>query len=226
MEKYRHIQHTLGVLVCFCQTYKQVSANVMTTRHLRQIVILFSFCGFLSCTSDDKKYNLAYPKYYDKYSFQQLTDTLFSDTLMVGLDVDGASNQRKWYADKISELLSDLKSDWKNPDSLFPLTSFDKIKISKSPWEFEQTLNNDQANRLLKIITDPTAFNWSETTSELEYVFEFYKDDKQVSSLELGADRSVFNPRPNWPSFKKMKFGHLKNSARQQINNLIDEITK
>lgn len=207
--------------------YLAVSANVMTTRYLGQIIILFSIStGLLSCIPDDKKYNLNYPRYYDKYSFQQLRDTLYSDTLLVGPDTDGGFSQRRWYADKISELLLDLKSDWQNPDSLFPLTKFDKIKITKSPWEFAQTLTNNQANRLLEIITDPTAFDWSETTYETEIVFEFLKDGKVVESLEFGAGRTVFMPSPKWPTFKKMKFGHLKAHAQRDLNILIDEVMK
>ena len=197
------------------------------TRHLRQIIIFFSiFIGFLSCISNDRKYDLNYPRYYDKYSFQQLRDTLYSDTLLVGPDPDGRFTERMWYADRISELISDLKSDWNNPDSLFPLTKFDKIKITKSPWEFAQTLTNDQANRLLEIITDPTAFTWSETTYETEIVFEFLKNGKVINSLEFGAGRSVFMPSPKWPTFKKMKFGCLKAHARQDLNILIDELMK
>jgi hypothetical protein len=131
-----------------------------------------------------------------------------------------------WYAERIAELLSDLKSDWQKPDSLFPLTKFDKIKITKRPWEFDQTLTNDQANRLLEIITDPVAFDWSETTYEVEIVFEFLLDGEVINSLELGGNRSVFMPFPNWPAFKKMKFGHLKEHAQHDLNILIDEIMK
>jgi hypothetical protein len=199
----------------------------MMARHLRQIIFFFSISiGFLSCISNEKKYDLNYPKYYDKYSFQQLRDTLYSDTLLVGPDTDGGFSQRMWYAGKISELLSDLKSDWQKPDSLFPLTKFDKIKITKSPWEFAQTLTNNQVNRLMEIITDPAAFDWSETTYETEIVFEFLKEGKVVNSLELGGGRSVLKPFPNWPAFKKMKFGHLKDHARQDLKLLIDELMK
>lgn len=199
----------------------------MTTKLLKQIIYFFSISiGFLSCIPGHKKYDLNYPKYYDKYSFQQLGDTLYSDTLLVGPDPEGGFSQRIWYTEKIAELLSDLKSDWQKPDSLFPLTKFDKIKITKSPWEFAQTLTNDQANRLLEIITDPAVFDWSETTYETEFVFEFELDGEVINSLELNGDRSVFMPSPHWPTFKKMKFGHLKDHAQQDLNILIDELMK
>lgn len=86
-----------------------------------------------SCNSDTRNYKLDYPKYYDIYTFNQLTDLLFADTLSVGLDIDSERTQRQWYTERINELINDLRDDWKKPDSLFPMKSFDKIKITQSP---------------------------------------------------------------------------------------------
>ena len=188
-------------------------------------ILIFIYCSICLLSCKNENYSLNYPKFYDKYSFDQLRDTLYSDTLFVGSDVDSGRTQIQWYTERISELLADLKSDWQIPDSLYPQRKFDKIKISHSPWEFDITLTNDQANRFLAIINDPVAFDWSETTSETEYISEFFLNGKVINTLSLGADQSVIQPSPGWPNFKKMKFGHLKRSSRNELYRLIDEIT-
>jgi hypothetical protein len=170
-----------------------------------------------------KKYNIKYSKYYDNYTFGQLKDSLFSDTLLVGLDVDSSGKQRQWYTDRVKELITDLKDDWGHSDSLYPLQKFDKIKVSKMPWEWDQTLTNEQANKLLKIITDPLSFDWSETTNDGEMVFEFYRNEQLVETFML-AGNSVINASLNWPNFKKMKFGHLKPEPQKQLLRLLKEI--
>jgi hypothetical protein len=187
---------------------------------------ILSFCIALTVITgscNGKKYDINYTKYYNNYSFDQLKDSLFSDTLMVGPDIDSSSKQRQWCTKRVKELITDLKDDWGHSDSLYPLQHFDKIKVSQRPWEWDQTLTNEQANQLLKIITDPLSFDWSETTDEGEILFEFYRNGNVVESFML-AGNAVITGNPRWPNFKKMKFGHLKPEPQKQLLRLAKEI--
>jgi hypothetical protein len=194
----------------------------MTTNKRFNILLILTALITSSCNSG--KYDLSYDKYYDNYTFDQLKDTLFSDTLMVGPDVDGRQTHRQWYTDRIQELINDLKDDWNNSDSLFPMKPFDKIKISKSPWEWSQTLTNKQANKLLKIVNNPVSFDWAETTNNTELIFEFYADGQVINTIELVSNHSVVKTWTSWPEFKKMKFGHLNSQAQHELNDLLKEI--
>jgi hypothetical protein len=119
----------------------------------------------------------------------------------VGRDVDSGRTQRQWYTDRIQQLVKDLQDDWQNPDSLFPMRRFDKIKIGQAPWEWQQTLTNDQANKLLKIITDPTSFDWGETTPDVGLDLEFYNGGSRIMAFTVGSDKSTIDPKVDWPQF-------------------------
>jgi hypothetical protein len=188
------------------------------------IIINLAIIALAIHSCNTNKYHLDYTKYYEKYTFKQLADSLYTDTLHVGLDVDSARTQRQWYTDRINELIKDLQDDWQKPDSLFPMRPFNKIKIAQSPWEWEQTLTNEQANKLLMIITDPTSFDWSETTSDGKFVFEFYDGGTNIMTFTTGSNNSTIETKTDWPQFKKMKFGHLTSSARKEFNQLLKEI--
>lgn len=188
------------------------------------IISVVTILALVAHSCNTNKYHLDYTKYYDKYTFMQLTDTLYADTLQVGLDVNGGRTQRRWYTGRIKELIKDLQDDWQKPDSLFPMRPFNKIKIVQSPWEWQQTLTNEQANKLLKIITDPTSFDWSETTPDVGLVLEFYEAGTKIMTVTVGSDNSTIETEADWPHFKKMKFGHLTSSAKQEFSQLLKDV--
>jgi hypothetical protein len=190
----------------------------MTTYQRFNLLIILA--ALLTGSCNHEKYDLSYDKYYDHYTFDQLKDTLFSDTVQVGRDVDSSRNQRQWYVSSIKELITDLSDDYGKPDSLYPMMPFDKIKVSKSPWEWSQALTNDEANKLLKIITNPLSFDWSKVNDDDGMLFEFYRNGQVVESFFTGADNS------RWPNCKKMKRGHLKREPKEQLSNLLKEIER
>ncbi len=191
-----------------------------------KIVTLFVFVLLFSCSSSSKKKDFKhnYTKYWDKYTDEQLMDTLYSDTLSVGSDVDGGVTARSFYKNTIKELISDLKDDNYKLDSLYPMTAFDKLIIKKIPFGFSKTLTNKQTTRFLEIINDPVSFNWSETTYEPEFQLEFYNDNESVAILTIGADRSIIKTVPDWPAYKKMKFGGLRKDSQKALIKLLNEI--
>lgn len=198
----------------------------MTTT--KQIIILTLTVLVASCGSqtDKKDYVHSYKKYWDKYTDQQLIDTLFSDTLNVGPDTEGGWTTREFYIKTTKELIADLQDDKKNIDSLYPMTAFDELTIKKLPLGLTKTFNNEQTTKLLEIINDPLSFDWAETTYEPEFKLDFFKDNKVVASLTIGADKSIIKTEPDWPTFKKMKFGSLKTMHRIELEKLLNEIEK
>jgi hypothetical protein len=80
--------------------------------------------------------------------------------------------------------------------------------------------------KFLEIINDPVSFDWAETTYEPEFQVDFLKNSKVVASLTIGADKSIIKTNPNWPNFKKMKFGNLKALQRKELQKIINEIDK
>src|SRR5690606_29618980 len=196
----------------------------MTTT--KQIIILTLTILVTSCGSrtdkEDFKHN--YTKYWDKYSEQQLIDTLYSDTLNVGPDTEGGWTTREFYINTTKQLIVDLKDDKNKVDSLYPMTAFDELTIKKLPLGFTKTLTNEQIAKFLEIINDPVSFDWAETTYEPEFQLEFFKDNKSVTSLTIGADKSIIKTDPDWPTFKKMKFGRLKSERHKDLIKLLSEI--
>ena len=178
------------------------------------MTVLVSSCGL---QKEKKKYEHKYVKYWDKYSEQQLIDTLFSDTLMVGPDTEGGWTTREFYINTTKELLVDLQDDINKVDSLYPMTEFDKLTIKKLPLGFTRTFSDEQTDKFLEIINDPVSFDWAETTYEPEYRIDFVKDHKIVASLTIGAGISVIKTNPDWPAFKKFKFGRLKTDLTQLL---------
>ena len=192
-------------------------------------IIIFTLTILLaSCSSrtDRKDFVHSYEKYWDKYTDQQLVDTLFSDTLDVGPDIEGGWTTREFYINTTKELIADLKDDKNKVDSLYPMTAFDELTIKKMPIGFSKTLTNQQTAKFLEIINNPVSFDWAETTYETEYKVEFLKNSKTVSILTIGADKSIIKTQPDWPDFKKMKFGRLKSEAYNEITKLLNEVEK
>lgn len=181
---------------------------------------------FAACSTRTNKQDFVhnYEKYWDKYTDQQLRDTLLSDTLPVGNDNEGEGTSRVFYISRINDLLDDLKDDQHSTDSLYPMTSFDELTIKKVPFGFSKTLTREQTSRLLEIINNPVSFNWSETTFEPKFQLDFRKEGKVVASLTIDSDQSIVMTEPNWPHFKKMKFGCLKPEAKQTLAELWNEI--
>ena len=189
----------------------------------KRIVVLILAILFISCSSqtERKDFEHNYTKYWDKYTERQLIDTLFSDTLLVGQDIDGRWTSREFYINKTIELLADLKDDKNKIDRLYPMTAFDKITIQKLPLGFKRTFTNKQANKFLEIINDPVSFGWSETTFEPKYRIDFFKSNKIVTTLTIDEDKWIIKTEHGWSDFKKMKFGALKSEPRNELQKLL-----
>ena len=185
------------------------------------MTILVASCGSLT---NKKDFEHSYEKYWDKYTEQQLTDSLYSDTLMVGPDTEGGWTTREFYINKTKEIIADLQDDKNKIDSLYPMTPFDELTIKKLPLGFKKTFTNEQTTKFLEIINDPVSFDWAETTYEPEFQLDFCKDNKVVASLTIGADKSIIKTKPDWPTFKKMKFGRLKSERHSDLIKLLTEI--
>lgn len=179
-----------------------------------------------SCTSrtEKKEFEHNYLKFWDKYTDQQLFDTLFSDTLNVAADSEGGWTTREFYIKTSKELIADLQDDKNKIDSLYPMAAFDELTIEKLPLGFRKTLSYDQTTKFLEIINDPVSFDWAETTYEPEFQVDFLKNSKVVASLTIGADKSVIKTNPDWPNFKKFKFGRLKGDRQNDLTKLLNDV--
>lgn len=195
-------------------------------RTVKRIVLLIFTILLFSCSlkKEQEDFTHHYVKYWDKYTKQQLIDTLFSDTLIVGMDTEGGWTTRKFYSDKTKALIADLQDDSNKTDSLFPMMAFDALTIRKIPFGFKKTFTKAQTEKFLEIINDPVSFNWSETTYDPEFQVDFLKDNKVVRSLTIGADRSIVKPESDWPDFKKMKFGRLKSEPYNAMKKVLDDV--
>lgn len=184
------------------------------------IAILLTAC---QTNSDKKDCEHDYVRYWNRYTTEQLVDNLYADTLIIGPDIEGEYTNHRFYIDKTSELLQDLRDDLNKTDSLYPQTAFDELTIKKLPFGNKQTFTNEQLNRFLAVINDPTSFDWSETTYEPGYRLNFLSQSQVVASLTIGADFGVIKTESSWPAFKKMKFGSLKQNKRTELLELIGE---
>lgn len=187
---------------------------------MRQIILLILTILVVSCGSKQEKKDFVhnYKKYWDKYTEQELIDTLYSDTLMVGPDIEGNCSSRVFYINTTKALIADLQDDKGKVDSLYPMKAFDELTIRKLPLGFNKTFTYEQIARFLEILNDPVSFDWAETTYEPEYRVNFLNNNKVVATLTIGADKSVIKTEPDWPNFKKMKFGRIK---PERYNDLI-----
>ena len=204
-----------------------VTANVKMTP-MKHIIIWTLAILVASCSSrtDKKDFEHNYEKYWDKYTDQQLIDTLLSDTLNVGPDTEGGWTTREFYINTTKQLITDLQDDKNKIDSLYPMTPFDELTIKRFPLGFQKTFTEEQTTIFLEIINDPVSFNWTETTCEPEFQLDFFKDYKVVASLTIGADKSVIKTNPDWPNFKKFKFGRLKSEAYNRMTKLLNDNSK
>jgi hypothetical protein len=194
----------------------------------KQMILLILVFLVASCASQTEKneFEHNYVKYWDNYPEQQLIDTLFSDTLLVGPETEGGWKTREFYINATKELIADLRDDQKIIDSLYPMTVFDELTIKKLPLGFEKTFTNEQTVKFLQIINDPVSFNWSETTYEPEYRIEFWKNEEVVATLTIGADNAIIKTEPKLPQFKKMKFGQLKTARQSELSMILNEVKK
>jgi len=186
------------------------------------LTICVSSCGL---KSDKKNFDHDYLTYWDKYSEQQLIDTLYSDTLKVGPDTEGGWTTRDFYKNTTQELINDLQKN--KADGLYPMTEFNEVKIEKLPFGFAKAFSNEQTKKFLEIINDPVSFDWGETTYEPEYRIDFLKDGKVVASLTIGIqDMAIVKTEPDWPELKRMKFGKIKSERYKDFVDIINEIEK
>lgn len=198
----------------------------MTTT--KQIIILTLTILVASCSprTDKNDFEHNYSKYWDKYTDQQLIDTLYTDTLNVGPDNEVGWTTREFYINTTKQLIADLQDDKNKIDSLYPITRFDELTIKKLPLGFKKTITVEETTKFLEIINNPVSFDWAETTYEPEFQVDFLKNSKVVASLTIGADKSIIKTNPDWPDFKKMKFGNLKALQRKELQKIINEIEK
>ena len=190
---------------------------------INRIIIVILTILLVSCTSwtNKKDFEHNYVKFWDKYTEQQLIDTLFSDTLMVGPDTEGGWTTREYYSNKIQELLADLNNDKYKTDRLYPMTAFDNLTVKKLPLGFKRTFSTEQTRKFLEIINDPVSFGWGETTYEPKYRVDFLKNNKIVATLTIDEDKWIIKTESNWQDFKKMKFGALKSEPRNELKKLL-----
>lgn len=179
-----------------------------------------------SCDSNSKnsRFEHDYPTYWEKYSDQQLIDSLYSDTLKIGLDSDGRNTSFRFYRQVISELIVDLQEDRKNKDSLYPKKPFDKVTIQTWPIGRIKQFNSKQISQFLEIINNPNSFDWSETTFETAYHVNFHMNNELVTTLSVNSVFSVVQPTQDWPKNKQFKFGGLKNTAKDELTKLVKQI--
>lgn len=189
------------------------------------IYILFITTIIEGCSPQPKKpYQHDYIKFYEKYEQSLLIDSLYSDTLSIGTDSEGNRTITPFYISKIEELIADLKDDWNEIDSLYPGVEFDEISIQKIPIGNKYSLDKKRMDRLLSIVNNPTNFNWSESTDSPGFVVGFNRNGERISSFLISDDFAEVYPFPDWPKFKKMKFGALKCNAQKELHNLFIEI--
>ena len=185
------------------------------------MTILVASCG---SRTDKKDFEHNYSKYWDKYTEQQLIDTLFSDTLNVGPDTEGGWTAREFYINTTNELITDMQDHKNKIDSLYPKSAFDEVTIKKLPFGFKRTFTNEQTANFLEILNDPVSFDWAETTYEPDYRVDFLSNNKVVATLTIGADKSIIKTEPNWPDFKKIKFGRLKAERHSDLNKILNDL--
>lgn len=180
----------------------------------------------LSCNTSNPKKNFEhlYPKYWEKYSDLQLRDSLYADTLLVGSGNDGGNAANDFYKEEIHELLVDLRNDKYRTDRLYPMASFNEVKLTDKSSGESHVLTEKQVSRLLVIVNDPLSFNWSETTFEPQFQLNFMRDGVTVSTLIIEDDKSVIKIRPELNGYRKMKFGTLKPRFRNELIDLFREI--
>ena len=186
------------------------------------LAILVTSCG---SQTDKKIFEHNYENYSEKYTEQQLIDTLYSDTLNVGPDAQGGWTSREFYKNTTKELITDLQKT--KFDGFYPMTEFDELTIMKLPFSLKKTFTNEQTTKFLEIINDPVSFDWGETTYEPEYRIDFLKDNKIVAVLTCGIqDMAIIKTKPDWPEFKRMKFGKIKSERYNDFVSIINELEK
>jgi hypothetical protein len=144
--------------------------------------------------------------------------------LNVGPDNEGGWTTREFYINSTKQLIADLQDDKHKIDSLYPMTPFDELTIKKLPLGLKKTFTHEETKKFLEIINDPVSFDWAETTYEPEFQLDFFKDNKVVASLTIGADKSIVKTNPDWPNFKKMKFGRLKGERHNDLIELLNYV--
>ncbi|OJJ15778.1 hypothetical protein BKI52_36255 [marine bacterium AO1-C] len=200
---------------------------------IRFSILIIIYLGCVGCSKKivlSKSYTHQYSKYWEKYTWQEIKDANYTDTLIINFrDPEGNpdNDTRDFYLEKISLLLADLKDDWGKVDSLYPQVNFNAVKVSqlsKSPFKKTRYLNQSQIDSLLEVLNNPLNFYWSETTFEAAVKVEFLQNNKVVANLQLMDDCLVVEHPDSWVYFKKMKFGMLHEKPRLQLVRLLHEL--
>jgi len=213
-------KHALKAPKCglgYTLIYSNIANVSMTTPKLIIILTLTILLSACRLGPENKYFEHNYTKYWNKYTEQQLIDSLYSDTVKFGPEADGSYTTKLFYINQSKELIADLQDDKNNMDSLFPMTAFNKLTIKKLPLGFKKIFTNKQTAIFLQIINDPVSFEWTDTSYVSDYRVDFLKNNKVVATITLGADKLIIKTKPNRPDYKKMKFRRLK---AQQYNDL------
>ncbi len=198
----------------------------MTTKEKLFGLMLGTLLGSCDSAESNKKFEHNYTKYWEKYSKQELVDNLYSDTLIFGKEIGGDRTDRDFYIYTTKELITDLEDDREIVDSLFPNATFDQVTIKKLPLGFKTILTREQIEDILQIINDPTSFSWAETTFEPAYQIDFLNENKIITSFTTDLENAIIKPNIEWPNFKKMKFGALKDGACKKLRIVLQNTTQ
>ncbi len=199
----------------------------------RFFILLIIYLGCYGCTQKitlSKMYQPKYAKYWEKYTWQQVKDVTYQDTLKINFRTSEGNldnDTRGFYLKKISLLLTDLKDDWGKADSLYPQAAFDAVKVTqlgKSLFKKVRYMNQSQVNALLEILNNPLHFDWSETTFEADLKVDFLQNENVMASFQLQGDYAVVKLLDNQSTFKKMKFGSLKEKPRSKLIKLFNDL--
>jgi hypothetical protein len=176
---------------------------------------------------------LPYKKFYEKYTFEELSDMSYKYLERVGDSGDGTESQRDWYRQKIERFLEECREAWGS--------GFSEVVFTRSKTGLDGiSLTESQISHLLAMVNDPTNYDWSETTPEFAGRFVFLMQDEVVGDLAVLSQGHVIWPSfelsilesgeqyvmPRHDDFPLMKFGTLDNDIGLAIAHLIGEIER
>jgi hypothetical protein len=134
--------------------------------YIAPVAVLLWFgvaCHHSSSTPVYSNASLSYPKFYEKYSFDELSVASYKYLERVGFSED--DSQTEWYRDKIDRFLQECRTVWGDPNALFPRSEFSEVIFVGSRFgPSGRALSKSEVSALLEIVNDPRNFDWSETT--------------------------------------------------------------
>lgn len=134
------------------------------------------------------------------------------------------------YDDEGQQLQSAFIAQFKNKELEFPRQRVSKIKLFRNIPVIGiftgKSLDNKQADLVLKFSNDPSNFDWGETTWTFwdpEYVLKFYSEGGSVIGKMFICMKGggIIGARPFSP---RMKLGQLSEKGERQLNQVILDI--